>query len=100
MIWAFQNGIVNGTTPTTFEPEEPVTREQIATILYRREGTPEVKQDLSAFVDTDQVSSYAHAAMQWAVAEGVIKGDGNRLNAKGDATRAEIATMLMRYLTK
>ena len=100
VIWAFQNGIVNGTTPTTFEPEEPVTREQIATILYRREGTPEVKQDLSAFVDTDQVSSYAHAAMQWAVAEGVIKGDGNRLNAKGDATRAEIATMLMRYLTK
>ena len=100
VIWAFQNGIVNGTTPTTFEPEEPVTREQIATILYRREGAPEVKQDLSAFVDTDQVSSYAHAAMQWAVAEGVIKGDGNRLNAKGDATRAEIATMLMRYLTK
>ena len=100
VIWAFQNGIVNGTTPTTFEPEEPVTREQIATILYRREGTPEVKQDLSAFVDTDQVSNYAHAAMQWAVAEGVIKGDGNRLNAKGDATRAEIATMLMRYLTK
>ena len=100
VIWAFHNGIVNGTTPTTFEPEEPVTREQIATILYRREGAPEVKQDLSAFVDTDQVSSYAHAAMQWAVAEGVIKGDGNRLNAKGDATRAEIATMLMRYLTK
>ena len=100
VIWAFQNGIVNGTTPTTFEPEEPVTREQIATILYRREGAPEVKQDLSAFVDTDQVSSYARAAMQWAVSEGVIKGDGNRLNAKGDATRAEIATMLMRYLTK
>ena len=100
VIWAFHNGIVNGTTPTTFEPEEPVTREQIATILYRREGAPEVKQDLSAFVDTDQVSSYAHAAMQWAVSEGVIKGDGNRLNAKGDATRAEIATMLMRYLTK
>ena len=100
VIWAFQNGIVNGTTPTTFEPEEPVTREQIATILYRREGTPEVKQDLSAFVDTDQVSSYAHAAMQWAVSKGVIKGDGNRLNAKGDATRAEISTMLMRYLTK
>ena len=100
VVWAFQNGIVNGTTPTTFEPEEPVTREQIATILYRREGAPEVEQDLSAFVDTDQVSSYARAAMQWAVAKGVIKGDGNRLNAKGDATRAEIATMLMRYLTK
>ena len=100
VVWAFQNGIVNGTTPTTFEPEEPVTREQIATILYRREGAPEVKQDLSAFIDTDQVSSYARAAMQWAVAKGVIKGDGNRLNAKGDATRAEISTMLMRYLTK
>ena len=100
VIWAFHNGIVNGVSPTEFEPESYVTREQIATILYRREGAPEVKQDLSAFVDTDQVSSYANAAMQWAVAKGVIKGDGNRLNAKGDATRAEIATMLMRYLTK
>ena len=100
VVWAFHNGIVNGTTPTTFEPEEPVTREQIATILYRREGAPEAAKDLSAFADADQVSSYARAAMQWAVAEGIIKGDGNRLNAKGDATRAEIATMLMRYLTK
>ena len=101
VIWAFHNGIVNGTTPTTFEPEEPVTREQIATILYRQAGSPAVTEtDLSHFLDASDVSSYAANAVRWAVSEGVIKGDGNRLNAKGDATRAEIATMLMRYLTK
>ena len=75
VIWAFQNGIVNGTTPTTFEPEEPVTREQIATILYRQAGSPAVTEtDLSRFLDASDVSSYATNAVRWAVSEGVIKG--------------------------
>ena len=75
VIWAFQNGIVNGTTPTTFEPEEPVTREQIATILYRQAGSPAVPEaDLSSFLDASDVSSYAANAVRWAVSEGVIKG--------------------------
>ena len=75
VIWAFQNGIVNGTTPTTFEPEEPVTREQIATILYRQAGSPAVTEtDLSHFLDASDVSSYAANAVRWAVSEGVIKG--------------------------
>ena len=75
VIWAFQNGIVNGTTPTTFEPEEPVTREQIATILYRQAGSPAVTEtDLSSFLDASDVSSYAANAVRWAVSEGVIKG--------------------------
>ena len=68
VIWAFQNGIVNGTTPTTFEPEEPVTREQIATILYRQAGSPAVTEtDLSHFLDASDVSSYAANAVRWAV---------------------------------
>ena len=75
VIWAFHNGIVNGTTPTTFEPEEPVTREQIATILYRQAGSPAVPEaDLSSFLDASDVSSYAANAVRWAVSEGVIKG--------------------------
>ena len=75
VIWAFQYGIVNGTTPTTFEPEEPVTREQIATILYRQAGSPAVTEtDLSHFLDASDVSSYAANAVRWAVSEGVIKG--------------------------
>ena len=75
VVWAFQNGIVNGTTPTTFEPEEPVTREQIATILYRQAGSPAVPEtDLSSFLDASDVSSYAANAVRWAVSEGVIKG--------------------------
>ena len=75
VIWAFHNGIVNGTTPTTFEPEEPVTREQIATILYRQAGSPAVTEtDLSHFLDASDVSSYAANAVRWAVSEGVIKG--------------------------
>ncbi len=100
VTWAYAHKITKGATETTFEPDAPATREQIATILYRREGEPEVKQDLSAFSDADQITGYARAAMQWAVAEKIIQGDGNRLNARGDATRAEIATMLMRYLSK
>ena len=100
VTWAYAHKITNGATETTFEPDAPATREQIATILYRREGEPEVKQDLSAFSDADQITGYARAAMQWAVAKKIIQGDGDRLNARGDATRAEIATMLMRYLSK
>ncbi len=75
VIWAFHNGIVNGVSPTEFEPESNVTREQIATILYRQAGSPAVTEtDLSRFLDASDVSSYAANAVRWAVAEGVIKG--------------------------
>ena len=100
MIWAFEKKITNGTSETTFEPDAPVTREQIATLLYRRAGEPKVEQDLSAFSDADRITSYARAAMQWAVSEKIISGDGDRLKAQDSATRAELATMLMRLLTK
>ena len=100
VIWAFDKKITNGTSETTFEPDAPVTREQIATLLYRRAGEPKVEQDLSAFSDADRITSYARAAMQWAVSEKIISGDGDRLKAQDSATRAELATMLMRLLTK
>ena len=100
VIWAFDKKITNGTSETTFEPDAPVTREQIATLLYRRAGEPKVEQDLSAFSDADRITSYARAAMQWAVSEKIISGDGDRLKAQESATRAELATMLMRLLTK
>ena len=75
VIWAFHNGIVNGVSPTEFEPESNVTREQIATILYRQAGSPAVTEtDLSRFLDASDVSSYAANAVRWAVSEGVIKG--------------------------
>ena len=96
---------MNGTTATTFSPEEPVSREQLATILYRYAEAAPAKQDkLSAFPDCDRVSHYAEEAMNWAVNEGVINGsleDGALyLRPNGNATRAEIAQMLMNYLEK
>ena len=103
--WAYENGIVNGTTLTTFSPEAPVTREQLATILYRyAEAAPAEQEKLSAFRDSERVSYYAVEAMNWAVNEGVINGsldDGALyLRPNGNATRAEIAQMLMNYLEK
>ena len=75
VTWAYQNGIVNGVSPTEFEPESNVTREQIATILYRQVGSPAVPEtDLSSFLDVSDISSYAADAVRWAVSEGVIKG--------------------------
>lgn len=105
VTWAYENGIVNGTTLTTFSPEDPVTREQLATILYRyAEAVPAKEEKLSAFPDGDRVSHYAEEAMNWAVNEGVINGslyDGTLyLRPQGYATRAEIAQMLMNYLEK
>lgn len=105
VTWAYENDIVNGTTLTTFSPEAPVTREQLATILYRyAEAVPAKQEKLSAFPDSERVSYYAEEAMNWAVNEGVINGsleDGALcLRPNGNATRAEIAQMLMNYLEK
>ncbi len=105
VAWAYENGIVNGTSSTAFRPDAPVTREQLATILYRYAEAAPAKQDkLSAFPDSDRVSHYAEEAMNWAVNEGVINGsleDGALyLRPNGNATRAEIAQMLMNYLEK
>lgn len=103
VLWASNMGIVNGATATTFDPNGNVTREQIAAILYRYEGSPTVTGSLSGYHDQAQVSSFAVTAMQWAVGTGIITGvtSGGRttLSAKGNATRAQVAVMLHRFLT-
>ncbi len=107
ILWAAENGIVTGYTDQTFRPDNQITREQIATILYRYvhyTGT-EIAGDpalLEAFPDADKVGSYAKPALAWAVAEGLITGVATEgttcLKPKNSATRAQVATILSRYL--
>ena len=104
IVWAYNNKVVNGMTETTFEPNTNVSREQVATIMHRYNGTPAGIGDLSGFPDVASVSAYAKDALAWAVGEGLINGvaqsDGtSALDPTGNATRAQIATILMRYLT-
>ena len=108
ILWAYQNNVVAGTSPTTFDPDQPVTREQIAVILTQymfhvlkmnRTWTP---ADLSTFPDGAQVSGWAKEAMQDAVALGLINGtkasDGVvYLDPQGSATRQQVATILMNF---
>ena len=108
ILWAYQNNVVAGTSPTTFDPDQPVTREQIAVILTQymfnvlkmnRTWTP---ADLSTFPDGAQVSSWAKEAMQDAVALGLINGtktpDGLvYLDPQGSAARQQVATILMNF---
>lgn len=100
--WAAQNGIVNGISKTKFDPDSPVTREQIATILYRYAGYKnnrnEAVGDLSAFKDKNKVSAFAQKAMTWAVGNQIITGkNGNQLDPQGLGSRAEVATIMVRY---
>ena len=105
IVWAYENKVVNGVSDTEFAPNAGVTREQVATILYRYLDTPNGTGKLEDFLDAADVSGYAVDAMAWAVGEGLITGiaqaDGTALLAPtGNATRAQIATILMRHLTK
>jgi len=103
ILWASENEIVFGYNNGTFGPDDPVTREQAVTILHRYAEAKELdvteKDDLSKFVDKDEVSDWALEAMQWAVAVGIIQGrPGNKIAPQGTATRAEIAAIFTRYL--
>lgn len=106
VIWAANNGIVNGVAKNTFAPDDSITREQIAAMLYRYAGAEAAKEDkLSAFPDAAKVSDWAKEALNWAVAGGLINGvaDANgtaNLEPQATATRAQIATILMRWLEK
>ena len=97
--WAMDNGISDGTNMVG-----EVTREQLAAILYRyakQKGYDVSKSAaLTAFSDADKVSGYAAEAMQWAVAEGLLQGSNGKLNPQGSATRAQVATILMRFMEK
>ena len=92
--WATATGVSDGENPTG-----EVTREQLITMLWRYAGSPTYTADLSGYVDTADISSWAQQAMCWAVATGVIEGDENSaLTPKADTTRAQAAAMLMRFI--
>lgn len=95
MAWAQSAGISDGRAP-----EAGITREQLVTMLYRYADVPEAGGTLDAFADADTVSSYAVDAMRWAAANGIVNGSHGRLNPQGNATRAQVAAMLMRFCEK
>ena len=100
VLWAYRNNVVNGTSTTTFGPKGKITREQIASILWRLAGKPVYSASLRSYTDYASVSDYAYDAMSWAVGSGYVKGSGAKLSPKNNASRAEVAVMLHRYLTK
>lgn len=102
VAWAFENGIVNGSNETEFDPDGSVTREQVAAILYRYAAYKEfdltAEAGLTGYTDAASVSEYATEAMNWAVATRLIGGTSKTtLDPTGDSTRAQIATILMRF---
>ena len=102
VIWAAANGNVTGTDSTSFSPDAKVTREQLAAILYRyaqyRKLDTDASAKLNSFTDADSVSAYASEALGWAVSEGLIIGASGKLMPKGDATRAQVAAILHRFV--
>ena len=98
--WAWQNKIADGVSEMEFCMTRPVTREQLASILYRLSGRPAVSASLRSYTDADSVSAYAVDAMRWAVGCGYLKGSGAKLNPQSGASRAETVVLLHRYLTK
>ncbi len=102
IAWAAAKGVVNGTSATTFDPNDPITREQMAAILYRYASYKGYdvaeKANLSSYTDAGQISAYATDAMAWANAQGLITGvTKTTLEPQGNATRAQVATLLMRF---
>ena len=97
--WASENDFVSGYGDGTYGPEDLVSREQIAAILWRYAGSPQADPG-SDFSDESDISAYASAAVDWARANSIINGlENNRFDPQGDATRAQIAVLLMNYLT-
>ena len=92
MEWAKTNGVSDGTNPNA-----NITREQLVTMMYRYAGSPKADGKLDSFSDAASVSTYAADAMQWAVANGIVNGSNGKLNPQNNATRAEVAAILMRF---
>ena len=102
ILWAAQNNIVNGVSDTEFAPGDDLTRQQLVTILYRYAESKGYdvsnSADLSGYPDAGQIQDYAQPAMAWAVAENIIQGmEDGTLKPAGNASRAQIATILMRF---
>lgn len=97
VIWAYENKVITGRTETTFDPEGTVLRQEIAAMLYRYKGA-EAEADLSVFTDADTISAYATDAMSWMVSTGLFQGNADGTIApRATATRAQVATILMRF---
>ena len=99
--WALREKLLTGYSADLFGPNDMLTRQQLAAILYRYSGSPALSNAaLSTFEDREQIGSYAREAMVWAVNAGLIQGTTpTTLNPKGSATRAQTAVIIMRYLT-
>ena len=96
--WAAANGVVTGYADGTFRPNDPITRQQLAAILWRYAGSPAAESGTD-YADEDAIAAYAVTAVDWARDAGVISGrDGNRFDPSGRATRAQAAVILHRYL--
>lgn len=101
VIWAAENHIVNGYGDALFGPDDQITREQLAVMLWRYAGEPTTANQELHFIDADDSSDYALEALNWAVGNGIINGHSNgELAPKGEATRAQVAQMLKNYLNK
>lgn len=90
--WAMRANVSDGTNPT-----DPISREELATMLYRAAGSPAVSGNLLSYPDGGAVSAWAESAMLWATQNGIISGIDGMLTPQGQATRAQVATMLMRF---
>lgn len=106
LLWSVQNKVINGITDTVFGPTLPATREQVAAVLYRfakANGTDvSVGEDTNilSYDDANEISEYAIPAFQWACGAGILEGDNNKLMPKNNATRAQVAVILMRFCGK
>ena len=105
VYWAAENGIVNGVSDTEFAPNDSITREQMAAVLYRyaqyKEQDTSVGEDTNilSYTDAMDISEYAIPAIQWMAGAGIMKGEtDSTINPKNNSTRAQVATILMRYL--
>ena len=103
IAWASENGIVTGFDAATFAPDRAITREQLAAILfrfaaYRGMDAVTLRENLSSFQDQAAISAYAVSALNWAVGEGLMQGTGDKLEPTGNATRAQVAAMLQRFI--
>ena len=99
VAWAVENGIADGYGDGQFGPDESITREQFVVMLWRYAGSPEAGSQVLDFVDADQASSYAQAALRWAVENGILSGVGRgMLDPRGTATRAQAAQLLKNFM--
>ena len=105
IAWAAENGIVTGFDASTFAPDQAITREQLAAILfrfaaYRGLDAVTLRENLSSFQDQAAISAYAVPALNWAVGEVLMQGTGDKLEPTGSATRAQVAAMLRRFIQR